>query len=665
CRCHCCVSEVLPGGLSKRSDGGLETTTVPEATTRDLLRSPPSSLNPGGDGRGRKPAQSPRSPSRWATSARDLLTGLTSSPSPPRPLRFSAGSSGGAFARRNSVGGRAGKGAATAADGVLLASRVLAGVTEVHAEGVEAALALFRRGLRNRRKEGHVVISARLVSVGGGDKRVDKKRVPDSASETGELVFVELGDCPNGDLPQTLRTALAHLKAREQIPHATETLLLYYFVGNHGLGRVDPRASRSSRLATTKKAAGVSPPLSEQSSGNNVRGGGGDLRHDPLWALLSAFAQAGTGGADTLLRCPMTVTGEGGGRADLRPSTPHSPRREVATTGTTRGPRTGAGRAARGASVGRGPLVVSVIATLRSGDGRFLEEKALLQIMVSMPSFSWRSSPTGPAGTAAAAAAAVAVAYGSTAASAAAVPSAPPASSSEEASVARSNSAFSRSASCSLSSSEAAATAATATAAAIGAGGDVIVSSGAAGGGFGPPTFPSSGAASLTAEEDVVCGVGNSSTPFGNGSGSTAQAVGGNLTLHNLGELATGGGHDSARTGGERSGSVSSYRFSIEVADEEVETAGGKMKASLENQNSERRMSPPWDDSMLGLRSLTPDELVARVLQVEKESRHWQAQHALVDRKLTDLLTAMTTHSRRPGGDGGCNVYSGGSLNGE
>ncbi|CAM9435502.1 unnamed protein product [Ectocarpus sp. 12 AP-2014] len=361
----------------------------------------------------------------------------------------------------------------------------------------------------------------------------------------------------------------------------------------------------------------------------------------------------------------MTVTGEGGGRADLWPSTPHSPRREVAITGTVRGPRTGEGRTARGASVGRGPLVVSVIATLRSGDGRFLEEKALLQIMVSMPSFSWRSSPTGPAGTAAAAAAAVAVAYGSTVASAAAVPSAPPASSSEEASVARSKSAFSRSASCSLSSSEAAASAATATAAAIGAGGDVIVSSGAADGGFGPPTFLSSGAASLTAEEDVVRGFGNSSTPFGNGSGSTVQAVGGNLALHNLGELATGGGHDSARTAGERSGSVSSYRFSIEEADEEVEKAGGTMKPSSENQNSERRMSPPWDDSMLGLRGLTPDELVARVLQAEKESRHWQAQHALVDRKLTDLLTAMTRHSRRPGGDGGCNVYSGGSLNGE
>ncbi|CAM9951165.1 unnamed protein product [Ectocarpus fasciculatus] len=334
-------------------------------------------------------------------------------------------------------------------------------------------------------------------------------------------------------------------------------------------------------------------------------------------------------------------------------------------TGTQRGPRTGEVGATRGASVGRGPLVVSVIATMRSGDGRFLEEKALLQIMVSMPSFSWRSSPTGPAGTAAAAAAAVAVAYGSTAASAAAVPSAPPASSSEEASVARSNSAFSRSASCSLSSSEAAATSAAAIAAASGAGGDVVVSIGAADGGFGPPTFPSSGAASLTAEGDVVCSVGNSSTPVGNGSGSTAQAFGSNLALQHLGELATGGCNDSARTGGARSDSVSSHRFSIEEADEEAENAEGTIKGSTSNQNAERRMSPPWDDSTLGLRGLTPDELVVRVFQAEKESRHWKAQHALVDRKLTNLLKAMTKHGRRPGSDGCCNVYSSGSLNGE
>ncbi|CAN0281910.1 unnamed protein product, partial [Ectocarpus sp. 13 AM-2016] len=118
-------------------------------------------------------------------------------------------------------------------------------------------------------------------------------------------------------------------------------------------------------------------------------------------------------------------------------------------------------------------------------------------------------------------------------------------------------------------------------------------------------------------------------------------------------------------TGGECSGSVGSCRFTIEEADEEVDKAGGTMKTSSENQNSERRMSPPWDDSMLSLRGLTPDELVARVLQAEKESRHWQAQHALVDRKLTDLLTAMTKHSRRPGGHGCCNVYSGGSHTGE
>lgn len=48
------------------------------------------------------------------------------------------------------------------------------------------------QGLRNRRKEGHVVISARLVSVGSSDKRVDKKRVPDSASVRFVLCFVDV-----------------------------------------------------------------------------------------------------------------------------------------------------------------------------------------------------------------------------------------------------------------------------------------------------------------------------------------------------------------------------------------------------------------------------------------------------------------------------------------
>ncbi|CAN0019477.1 unnamed protein product, partial [Hapterophycus canaliculatus] len=83
------------------------------------------------------------------------------------------------------------------------------------------------------------------------------------------------------------------------------------------------------------------------------------------------------------------------------------------------------------------PLVVSVLATLRSGDGRYLEEKAVLEILVSMPGFArWSSQPDGPA---AAAAAAAAAADGIAAAPAAmATPSAPPASSSEGASLATS-----------------------------------------------------------------------------------------------------------------------------------------------------------------------------------------------------------------------------------
>lgn len=33
-----------------------------------------------------------------------------------------------------------------------------------------------------------------------------------TCQETGELVFIEMGDCPHGELPNKLKTALAHLK---------------------------------------------------------------------------------------------------------------------------------------------------------------------------------------------------------------------------------------------------------------------------------------------------------------------------------------------------------------------------------------------------------------------------------------------------------------------
>ncbi|CAN0335503.1 unnamed protein product, partial [Hapterophycus canaliculatus] len=56
----------------------------------------------------------------------------------------------------------------------------------------------------------------------------------------------------------------------------------------------------------------------------------------------------------------------------------------------------------------------------------------------------------------------------------------------------------------------------------------------------------------------------------------------------------------------------------------------------------ERRTSPPWEDATTDLLGLTPDELVHRVVEAEKASRHWQAQHALVERNL-DALKATTT----------------------
>ncbi|CAM9496099.1 unnamed protein product, partial [Sphacelaria rigidula] len=75
---------------------------------------------------------------------------------------------------------------------------------------------------RKRRKEGHLVVAVRLQanngtsSVGSGTG-VNKVKATlechwNSSLATGELVFVEIGDGSPGDLPATLRTALAHLQ---------------------------------------------------------------------------------------------------------------------------------------------------------------------------------------------------------------------------------------------------------------------------------------------------------------------------------------------------------------------------------------------------------------------------------------------------------------------
>lgn len=83
----------------------------------------------------------------------------------------------------------------------------------------------------------------------------------------------------------------------------------------------------------------------------------------------------------------------------------------------------------------------------------------------------------------------------------------------------------------------------------------------------------------------------------------------------------TKGGHDelprgkSGRCTGDRNGG--SAGLTIEGADQAAyKDSGGAAKVS---QKEERRLSPPWDDSTLGLLGLTQDELIDRVLQVTEQ----------------------------------------------
>ena len=143
-----CVAEVLPcgdGGASNDEEG---TTAASGATTRDLLRVsssvPCPSSGGGGSVRGREAAGSSLSPRRWALSARDAIAGLTSSSlASVSPSRSSVGGSG--LGSRSDTGGATGGGRNGAAgDRALLTSRVLVGVNEVRAGGIEEALSLIR-----------------------------------------------------------------------------------------------------------------------------------------------------------------------------------------------------------------------------------------------------------------------------------------------------------------------------------------------------------------------------------------------------------------------------------------------------------------------------------------------------------------------------------------
>lgn len=119
-------------------------------------------------------------------------------------------------------------------------------------------------------------------------------------------------------------------------------------------------------------------------------------------------------------------------------------------------------------------------------------------------------------------------------------------------------------------------------------------------------------------------GGGGGSDGGGSGGGFSRPAAGSDR----LEERSSGGdcdGVDVLVTGGEdssprrearrRTSNSSMHRFSIEAADEVAEQ---NMKGTRNTQKEERRMSPPWDDSTLGLLGLAPDELIDRVLRVRE-----------------------------------------------
>lgn len=158
-----CVAEVLPGGRAGSNDEERKK-GASTASVRDLLRGSstgprPSSVGGGGGGGGdggrEAGAASSLSPRRWALSARDAIAGLTSSSlASVSPSRSSVGGSGrgSRFEKGGAMRGGRGRGGA-AAHGALLTSRVLSGVHEVCAEGVEEALSLIRK-VRMRRRFG-------------------------------------------------------------------------------------------------------------------------------------------------------------------------------------------------------------------------------------------------------------------------------------------------------------------------------------------------------------------------------------------------------------------------------------------------------------------------------------------------------------------------------
>lgn len=172
-------------------------------------------------------------------------------------------------------------------------------------------------------------------------------------------------------------------------------------------------ASRSTRVAITGTTDALPIPKKQISGINNNNNSNSNVsadnprKNDPLWALLSAFADPGPRAAGTLT--PTTDTPVKGAAATA--ATAAATAATVAVTGTAAGGSrlssrlSGGGRGAAAAAVATeggvgarevrsanasaaapsdGPLVVSVVATLRSGDSCYRKDKALLEVRVTM-----------------------------------------------------------------------------------------------------------------------------------------------------------------------------------------------------------------------------------------------------------------------------------------
>lgn len=172
-------------------------------------------------------------------------------------------------------------------------------------------------------------------------------------------------------------------------------------------------------MAVTGTTTEASPTRKNQRGGSHHAPTDSPPGNDPLWALLSAFAESGVGRVGILEEVAVkgsaataataaaaavtgTAAGEFRGSAGSRLSSRHPTGRGAAAAAAAAAGGVGTGAAATGtynasAAASGGPLVVSVVATLRSGDARYLEEKALLEVRNNSSAKKHKAHPSVPA----------------------------------------------------------------------------------------------------------------------------------------------------------------------------------------------------------------------------------------------------------------------------